>query len=314
MINAQKPASFHDSVLVARQVLDSGRDLAIVPLETFQEFCQSEFRDQLCQLLVNVRLTSYPVKDVLKAVPLLRAGIQVSELVATVVAPSGPLTVSPSAAPGPQDLLLTPEETKDLDTFTKVLDGVKTWDFKRVIPVMTEDRSMTPAVITDLTRIFKASFPFDKLFLGGFGGLNIFEISALTPIALATYMGLTVNGLTNQLNYGGEHQGLFFTGDHTPTDSPSFNSPIYLQPPSSLTPTNCAQFQIWTTAAAQGFLNGSYSLPPSCSLIYRKVAVVQELLYRFMVAFVKACMAANLGWAAGMPTTLETLRDNESVQ
>ena len=34
-VNASKPALFYDSVLVARKVLDSGRDLATVPPETF---------------------------------------------------------------------------------------------------------------------------------------------------------------------------------------------------------------------------------------------------------------------------------------
>jgi len=121
MVNAEKPASFHDSVLVARQVLDSGRDLAIIPLKTFQELCRSElrnqlcqFRNQLCQLLVNARLTSYPAEDVLKAVPLLRASIPVSELVATAVAPSGPLAVFPSAPLGPQNLLLTLKRPRTL--------------------------------------------------------------------------------------------------------------------------------------------------------------------------------------------------------
>ena len=69
-VNASKPAPFHDAVLVARQVLDSGRDLAIVPPGTFEQFCQSEVRSQLCQLLVHDRLTSYSLTDLLKAVSL----------------------------------------------------------------------------------------------------------------------------------------------------------------------------------------------------------------------------------------------------
>jgi len=62
--------------------------------------------------------------------------------------------------------------------------------------------------------------PFDKPFPGGFGGLNVFEIAALAPIALATYMVLTVDGLTDQLSFGGEHQGLFFTGAFEQNKSP----------------------------------------------------------------------------------------------
>ena len=154
----------------------------------------------------------------------------------------------------------------------------------------------------------------DKIFPGGFSGLNILQILRLSPIAAAAHMGMVMNGLTEELNFNGEHHGLFFTGSTTASNAPIFNSPTYLQPAPSITSANCTQLQIWSTAAAQNFINGSWSLPLSCSLIYRKVVVFQELLYRFVVAFVKACGAADLGWAAGMLTTLDTLRDIESVR
>lgn len=313
MVNASKPAHFHDRVVVARQVLDSGRDLTMVTPGTFEELCQSDFRNEIFQLLAHPRLSSFSVTDVLKAVPLLRDGVAVSVLVATIVAPVK-LAVSPLVPAAQQSLLLTSEETKELDSFTKAIEGSKGWNFSKIVTVMTGDRSMTPGAITDLTRIFKNSFPVDKHFPGGFNGLNIIQIAALTPLAIAVQMGLTVNQYTDQLNFGDGQQGLFFADTTPALDSSFLNSPIYIQPAPIITPSNCAHFQSWSTGAAQGFIQGGWPLPYSCSLIYRKVVVFQELLYRFIVAFVTACVAANLGWAAGMLTTLETLRDTESVK
>ena len=167
-VNASKPALFHDFVLVARQVLDSGRDLAIVPPETFLQFCQSDVRSQLCQLLVHDRLASFPLTDLLKAAPLLRDGVPVSELVATVVAPSRSVARASLAPSAQQSLLLNPDEVKDLESFTKVLESANKWDFAKTVRVMTAERSMTPAVIADLTRILKASFRAPPS-LGGIG-------------------------------------------------------------------------------------------------------------------------------------------------
>ena len=313
MVNAGNPTTFEDSVLVARQVLDSGRDLTMVTLETFEELRLSDFRSELFQLLVHPRLCLSSVHDVLKAVPLLRAGLSVQTLAATVVAPSRLGTGSASVSAAQQSLLLNPEETKELETFTKDLACTTGWKFSKTVGVMTAERSMTPAIITDLTRILKASIPFDKCFPGGFNGLNFLQMASLTPMAVAVQMGMSVNNLTDRLNFGGGQQGLFFTGT-TPPDSPTFTSEIYMQPASFVTSENCAQLQIWSTAAAQGLIQGTWPLPLSCSLIYHKVVVFQDFLYRFIVAFVTACVEAHLGWAAGMLTTLETLRDTESVK
>ena len=215
---------------------------------------------------------------------------------------------------GEQSLLLNPDEVKDLESFTKVLENANKWDFAQAVRVMSAERSMTPAVIADLTRILKASFPFDKLFPGGFGGLNFLQLLRLSPLATAAHMGMFVTTLTEALNFNGDKQGFFFEDSGDPPTTSNFDSPLYIQPALSITSENCTQFQNWSTTATRNFVNGSWPLPLSCSLIYRKVVVFQELLYRFVIAFVKACVAADLGWAAGMLTTLETLRDNESVR
>ena len=226
MVNSRNPAFFQDSVLVARQVLDSGRDLATIPPEIFVQFCQSDVRTQLCQLLVHDRLASFSLTDLLKAVPLLRDGVPVSELVAAVVAPSGSVARASSAPSAQQSLLLNTDEAKDLESFTKVLENAKKWDFAQAVRVMTTERSMTPAVIADLTRILKASFPFDKLFPGGFGGLNFLQLLSLSPLATAAHMGMVVNGLTEELNFNGEHQGFFFAGSTTASIAPIFAPPL----------------------------------------------------------------------------------------
>lgn len=154
MVNASKPAHFHDCVVVARQVLDSGRDLTMVTPGTFEELCKSDFRNEIFQLLAQPRLSLFSVTDVLKAVPLLRDGVAVSVLVATIVAPVK-LAVPPLVPAAQQSLLLTSEETKELDSFTKAIEGSKGWNFSKIVTVMNDDRSMTPAAITDLTRTFK---------------------------------------------------------------------------------------------------------------------------------------------------------------
>ena len=206
MVNAGNPTTFEDSVLVARQVLDSGRDLTMVTLETFEELRISDFRSELFQLLVHPRLCLSSVHDVLKAVPLLRAGLSVQTLAATVVAPSRLGTGSASVSAAQQSLLLNPEETKELETFTKDLACTTGWKFSKTVGVMTAERSMTPAIITDLTRILKASIPFDKCFPGGFNGLNFLEMASLTPMAVAVQLGMSVNNLTDRLNFGGGQQ------------------------------------------------------------------------------------------------------------
>ena len=63
-----------------------------------------------------------------------------------------------------QSLLLKPEEVKDLESYTKALEGATKWDFSKPVSTMTAEHTMTPEVNTDLTRILKASVPFDIFF------------------------------------------------------------------------------------------------------------------------------------------------------